>query len=155
MDSNYLIVPIKVQALVIDDIVKDMSGAIDKGGGYAAGDFRWSPLTFDYQQVPRTLTPPGPMPFYGAEHKYSGFPTEQLVLPKDSPALPTINDRGVYLHWILPAGLRHAYTPGELDFPALPDHWLIVRFSHQNAVVKTRAWFVDGAAIVGAERGNL
>src|SRR6185369_9853747 len=68
---------------------------------------------------------------------------------------PTNDDRGVYLHWTLPAGLRHAYTPGLFDFPALPDHWLIVRFSHQNAALKTRAWFVDGGAIVSEERGNL
>jgi len=155
MDSNHLIVPIKVQALVIDDLVKDLSGVVESGGKYAANDFRWSPLTYDYQQVPRTLTPPGPMPFYGAAHQYKGFRAEQLVLPKDSPALPTYDDRGVYLHWILPAGLRHANTPGLLDFPALPDHWLIVRFSHQNAVVKTRAWFVDGGAIVAEEKGSL
>ena len=31
MDSNHLIVPIKVQALVIDDIVKDKTGAVKKG----------------------------------------------------------------------------------------------------------------------------
>src|SRR6185503_19621818 len=110
MDSNHLIVPIKVQALVIDGQFKDKTAAVDKGGVYAASDFRWSPLTS-----------PGPMPFYGAEHKYAGSPTEQLVLPKDSTAFPTNDDRGVYLHWILPAGLRHAYTPGLFDFPALPD----------------------------------
>jgi hypothetical protein len=155
MDSNHLLVPIKVQALVIDDVVKNKTSAVNKGGTYAASDFRWSPLKYDYDQVPGTLTPPGPMPFYGAEHKYSGFATEQLVLPKDSPAFPTFEDRGIYLRWILPAGLRHAYTPGLFDFPALPDHWLIVRFSHQNAVVKTRAWFVDGGAIVSEEEGNL
>jgi hypothetical protein len=155
MDSNHLLVPLRVQALVIDDVVKDKTGAVDKGGVYAASDFRWSPQTYDYQQVPRTLTPPGPMPFYGADHKYSGSPTEQLVLPKDSPALPTFDDRGLYLHWILPDGLRHAYTPGLLDFPALPDHWLIARFAHQNPNVKTRAWFVDGSAVVSEERGNL
>lgn len=155
MDSNHLLVPIRVQALVIDDVVKNKTGAVDKGGTYAASDFRWSPLTYDYQQVPRTLTPPGPMPFYGADHKYAGAPTEQLVLPKDSPALPAFDDRGIYLHWILPAGLRHAYTPGLFDFPALPDHWLIVRFAHQDSQIKTRAWFVDGGAIVSEERGNL
>lgn len=155
MDSNHLLVPINVQALVINDAVEDRRGVIEIRGKYAANDFRWSPLTYDYQQVPRTLTPPGPMPFYGAEHQYAGATAEQLVLPKDSPALPTNQDRGVYLHWILPAGLRHAYTPGLFDFPALPDHWLIVRFSHQNAAVKTRAWFVDGGAIATEEKGNL
>ena len=155
MDSNHLLVPIKVQALVIDDIVKDKTSAVNKQGTYAASDFRWSPQTYDYQQVPRTLTPPGPMPFYGAEHTYSGSPAEQLVLPKDSPVAPSYEDRGLYLRWILPAGLRHARTPGEFDFPALPDHWLIVRFAHHNAAVKTKAWFVDGGAIVAEEKGHL
>jgi len=46
--------------------------------------------------------------------------------------MPENKDRGVYLHWVLPAGLRHAYTPGQLDFPALPDHWLIVRFARDD-----------------------
>ena len=155
MDSNHLIVPIKVQALVIDGEFKDKTAVVNKGGRFVASDYRWSPLTYDYQQVPRSLTPPGPMPFYGAEHKYGGAPADQLVLPKDTTAFPTNNDRGVYLHWILPAGLRQAHTPGQFDFPALPDHWLIVRFSHQNAGVKTRAWFVDGGAIVSEESGNL
>ena len=155
MDSNHLLVPIKVQALVIDDLVIKRRGAIQKGDKYAANAGRWSPLTYDYQQVPRKLIPPGPMPFYGAGHQYSGSATEQLVLPKDSPALPKDEHRGVYLHWILPSGLRHAYTPGQLDFPALPDHWLIVRFSHQAAAVKTRAWFVDGGAVVSEGQGNL
>ncbi|HEX6716020.1 MAG TPA: hypothetical protein VF088_02850 [Pyrinomonadaceae bacterium] len=155
MDSNYLLVPIKVQALVIDDLVINKSGAIKSGDKYAANTGRWSPLTYDYQQVPRALTPPGPVPFYGAGHQYSGTAAEELVLPKDSPALPKDEHRGVYLHWILPAGLRHAYTPGQFDFPALPDHWLIVRFSHPGAAVKTRAWFVDGGAAVSEGQGNL
>ncbi len=155
MDSNHLLVPIKVQALVINDQVEDKRGVVEINKKFAANDFRWSPLTYDYQQVPRSLIAPGPMPFYGAEHKYSGATAEQLVLPRDSTALPTNEDRGVYLHWILPAGLRHAYTPGQFDFPALPDHWLIVRFSHQNTAVKTRAWFVDGGAIVSEEGGNV
>ena len=54
------------------------------------------------------------------------------------------NDRGVYLHWVLPAGLRHAYTPGLLDFPPLPDQWLIVRFTRRDTTLTTKAWFIDG-----------
>jgi hypothetical protein len=156
MDSNHLLVPIKVQALVIDDIVIKQAGVIDKNETFSANHGRWSPLTYNYELLTATLNPPGPAPFYGAERQYSGKKAEQLVLPKNSPALPTNEHRGVYLHWILPAGLRHAYTPGLLDFPALPDHWLIVRFSHQGEAVKTRAWFVDGGAIVSdTGPGNL
>src|SRR6185369_3606560 len=100
MDSNNLLVPIKVQALVIDDLVIKRSGVIQKGDKYAHNAGRWSPLTYDYSQVPGKLTPPGPAPFYGAAHKYSGSAAEQLVLPQDSPALPKDEHRGVYLHWV-------------------------------------------------------
>ena len=157
MDSNHLLVPIKVQALVIDDLVIDKSGVIEIAQRkFAANDGRWSPQLNDYQPLTNVLSTPGPRPFYGATRTYQGNPADQLVLEKNSPALPQKKDRGVYLHWVLPAGLRHAYTPGQLDFPALPDHWLIVRFSHQDAATNTRAWFVDGGAIVSETGpGNL
>ena len=157
MDSNHLLVPIKVQALVIDDLVIDKSGVIETSPRkFAANDGRWSPQQYDYQPLSNVLSPPGPRPFYGATRTYQGNPADQLVLEKNSPALPQKKDRGVYLHWVLPAGLRHAHTPGLLDFPALPDHWLIVRFAQRDSAVKTRAWFVDGGAIVSETGpGNL
>ncbi len=157
MDSQHILVPIKVQALVIDDLVIDKSGVIEIATKkFAANDGRWSPQLQDYQPLTNVLSTPGPRPFYGATRTYKGNPADQLVLEKTSPALPQNKDRGVYLHWVLPAGLRHAYTPGQLDFPALPDHWLIVRFSHQDSGVKTRSWFVDGGAVVSETgSGNL
>lgn len=154
MDSQHLLVPIKVQALVIDDIVFQKRGVVEiqkqdinEQTRYAANDGRWSPQLFDYQVLPATLTAPGPRPFYGAGRTYDGNPAEQLVLDAGSPALLEEKDRGVYLHWVLPSGLRHAYTPGLLDFPALPDHWLIVRFARLNSTLKTNAWFVDGGSL--------
>lgn len=157
MDSNHLLVPIKVQALVIDDLVIDKSGVIEIATKrFAANDGRWSPQLNDYQPLTNVLSTPGPRPFYGATRTFQGNPADQLVLEKNSPALPQKKDRGVYLHWVLPAGLRQASTPGQFDFPALPDHWLIVRFAHQESNLKTRAWFVDGGAIVSETGpGNL
>jgi hypothetical protein len=149
MDSQHLLVPIKVQALVIDDIVIDKRGVIEiEGNKYAANDGRWSPKLHDYQLLTTSLAAPGPKPFYGAMRSYQGHPADQLVLDATTAALPEKKDRGVYLHWVLPAGLRHAYTPGLLDFPPLPDHWLIVRFSRRGPTLKTNAWFVDGSAVV-------
>jgi hypothetical protein len=146
MDSQHLLVPVKVQALVIDDIVIEKRGVVEIQNRYAANDGRWSPQSFDYEALATSLIPPGPPPFYGANRTYQGNAADQLVLDAGSPALPEMKDRGVYLHWALPSGLRHAYTPGLLDFPALPDHWLIVRFARRNAVLKTNAWFVDGGS---------
>lgn len=152
MDSKHLLVPIKVQALVIDDIVFNKRGVIEyEKGKYAANDGRWSPQMYNYQVLTGSLNAPGPKPFYGATRKYQSSNADQLVLDQRTTpsALPKQTDRGVYLHWVLPDGLRHAYTPGLLDFPVLPDHWLIVRFSHRDSTVKTKAWFVDGSVVVG------
>lgn len=148
MDSPHLLVPIKVQALVIDDIVFAKRGVIEIAKDrFAANDGRWSPQLFDYQVLPASLIMPGPKPFYGAGRTYQGNPADQLVFDASSAALLEEKDRGVYLHWVLPSGLRHAYTPGLLDFPALPDHWLIVRFARSGATLKTKAWFVDGGTL--------
>ncbi|HET8783327.1 MAG TPA: hypothetical protein VFM63_12965 [Pyrinomonadaceae bacterium] len=150
MDSQHLLVPIKVQALVIDDIVIKKTGAISFQNRLIANDGRWSPQLQNYQPLLVSAKAPGSRPFFGATRKFDNRDTDQLVLDPatNREAIPQEKDRGVYLHWVLPAGLRHAYTPGLLDFPPLPDHWLIVRFSQQDSTVKTKAWFVDGGAVV-------
>ena len=153
---DHLLVPIKVQALVIDTLAVEKSGVIKIQDKWAANDGRWSPQTYDYVPLTTILNPPGPRPFYGATTSYQSQPAHQLVFDSKSPALPKAQHRGIYLHWVLPSGLRHAYTPGRLDFPALPDHWLIVRFSNRDSALKTKAWFVDGGAIVSETgSGNL
>jgi len=146
MDSEHVLVPIKVQALVIDDLVIKKSGGIEIENRLVANDGRWSPQLYNYTPLVNTLKAPGPSPFYAATRKPGGRDADQLVM--SGTALPKEEDRGVYLHWVLPAGLRHAYTPGLLDFPPLADHWLIVRFSRSGPTLKTRAWFIDGGAIV-------
>src|SRR5215510_5640870 len=153
MESQHLLVPIKVQALVIDDDVINKAGVVEiEPKKYAANDGRWSPQIYDYQRLTTSLIQPGPAPFYGATRDYKGHQAEQLVSDKD---LPQNKDRGVYLHWVMPAGLRRAYTPGRLDFPALPDHWLIVRFSRRDSAFKTTAWFVDSGTVSDSGPANL
>src|ERR1051326_3832752 len=150
MDSGHLLVPIKVQALVIDDLVVKKGSVVEFDGRLYASDGHWSPKLYDYKAViGSSLGAPGPAPFYGAERKSGQRQTQQLVLDPKSAAQK--KDRGVYLRWILPAGLRHSYTPGELKFPPLPDHWLIVRFAFTNSNLQTAAWFIDGGAIVGED----
>src|ERR1044071_8747434 len=125
MDSQHLLVPIKVQALVIDDIVIQKSGVIELDRRYVANDGRWSPQVYNYKFLTGSLTAPGPRPFYGAERKFGTKEADQLVLDPGTrgEALPKDDDRGVYLHWVLPAGLRHANKDKDtLDFPPLPAH---------------------------------
>jgi hypothetical protein len=45
-------------------------------------------------------------------------------------ASPSPRDSGIYLHWALPDGLTNAKqneTTGEIDFPTVPNRWLVVR----------------------------
>src|SRR5437868_5569095 len=153
-NGKHLLVPVRVQALVIDDIVVKRKAILKiNEQGRVADDGKWSRAVRDYMPLINSLDAPGPPPFYGASRTaWVGKPADQLVLAADSEALPRDQDRGVYLHWVLPPGLRHCYKPNSLDFPALPDQWLIVRFCRRGAEQQTtaRAWFLDGGLVVGS-----
>ena len=152
MGKEHLLVPIKLQALVIDDLVIDKKATIKIGANRnMANDGKWSPLAHDYNPVAGALKPGAPKPFYGAGRTDGAESADQLILPSDSRALPQKKDRGVYLHWVLPSGLRHAHKPNTLDFPALPDQWLIVRFLRDGASPQARAWFLDGGLAVSSD----
>ena len=155
--DKHLLVPIKIQALVIDDLVIEKKAIIKIGPDRnVANDGKWSPLRQDYRRLINALGPPGPPPFYGASRTAWSDPADQLVLGKDSPALPKPGDRGVYLHWVLPPGLRHAHRPGVPEFPALPDQWLIVRFTRRGSGSQTKAWFLDSGLVANrSEPANL
>jgi hypothetical protein len=149
-NGQHLLVPIKVQALVIDDLVIKRRGALSRDQDHtSANSGRWAPLAQDYRALTAMLGSPAPKPFFGASRKFDGKSADQLIVPPST--WPDDKHRGVYLHWVLPAGLRHSYKVGALDFPALPDQWLIVRFCRRGGEAqKTRAWVLDGS-LVGDE----
>ncbi len=150
MNAEHLLVPINVQALVIDDLVIEKKATLMVGTqSNVANDGKWSPLEQDYRPLILALDKAAPKPFYGARYTDQDEQADQLVLPESNEdVLPKMEDRGVYLHWVLPSGLRHAYRPGSLDFPALPDQWLVVRFCRRGADVQTKAWFIDSGLVV-------
>ncbi|MDT5271219.1 MAG: hypothetical protein QOH49_3405 [Acidobacteriota bacterium] len=157
-NGKHLLVPVRVQALVIDDLVVERKAILKVNEQKrVANDGKWSRARQDYKLLTNALGAPGPRPFFGATRTAWGQPADQLVLPANSPALPRNEDRGVYLHWILPPGLRHSYIPNSLDFPALPDQWLIVRFCRRDAVLSpsTKAWFLDGGLLASDSPANL
>lgn len=66
----------------------------------------------------------------------------------------TAPPEGVYLHWILPPGLRRAMSvttdtkmTGEVtsksEFPSLPDRWLVIRHYGPAAKRSTQAWVIE------------
>lgn len=158
-NGKHLLVPVRVQALVIDDIVVERKAILKLNEQRrVANDGKWSRAKQDYRLLTNALGVPGPKPFFGATRTAWGKPdADQLVLADKAPALPLMEDRGVYLHWVLPQGLRHSYKPNSLDFPALPDQWLIVRFCRRKDEQKPtlKSWFLDGGLLAKDGEANL
>jgi hypothetical protein len=57
------------------------------------------------------------------------------------------NARGVYLLWTLPWALRHGWQKsldsGQIDFPLVPNRWLVVRYSGPAAGRTATAWVIE------------
>jgi hypothetical protein len=142
--TKSLLVPLKVEALVIEQRAIDEFGYIQQpNGSVALGNGCWLPAQTNYKSALNRLDSVGPAPF-------SNLPAVKSDddLPVDK---PTANDTGVYLHWVLPTGMRrnHGDPAQALQFPSLPDQWLIVRF--QRGVVDVpaaKAWFVDAGVVI-------
>jgi hypothetical protein len=87
----------------------------------------WARVAMDYEQLAGGLNP-APSPF-------------QLA-----PAPP---GTGVHLHWTLPAAVRHGRQPApdspRIEFPNVPDRWLITRFYRANPgdVPQVAAWVLE------------
>lgn len=110
--SDFLLVPIEVQAVVVNDPVLAETVFFDG--------------KFNYENVPQFLTP-APRPF------------------DDGGTKP---DKGVHLHWELPAAFRHGNKPTDtdpLDFPYVPNRWLILRYwpGQSAADRQLKAWVLQ------------
>jgi hypothetical protein len=141
--TGQLLVPISLQALVITQEIVDRFGWLRDGpSGTSTLDVgKWLPTAADYARTATRLDSAGPAPFFG------------LLDPGAAVAGPGAADLGVYLQWVVPDRLRHArqLDDGSLEFPPLPDQWLVVRFArrtggHDPAAVA--AWFIDAGLLV-------
>ncbi|RDG35164.1 hypothetical protein, partial [Streptomyces corynorhini] len=120
-DTNPLIVPVRVDALVVNRDVRKRDGQ---------GFRRWAP---NFQRLAHHLSPePGP---FQSEIPWTDPTTEEPYLKYD----------GVYVRWEVPAGLRHAAprTPGGNSvFPLVPNRWLVVRHVENNPGLAA-GWVVE------------
>jgi hypothetical protein len=142
-----ILVPITVRALVVDDRIVNSARPIvdDLTKRKLPGDGRWSPAAPDYRLVLNSLSAPGPAPFLGAAR------TDREPMLTPEAALPARSDRGVHLHWVLPAAMRRSWKPQEVALPPLPDRWLIVRFARTPDASEdpaADAWFLDAARVL-------
>jgi len=64
---------------------------------------------------------------------------------------------GIHLHWALPDGLMHGSAAGgNIEFPLIPNRWLIVRFWDRDAKISSldfqhKAWIVESDTIAGED----
>ena len=150
--NEYLLVPLKVQALVIEkDVIDRATPARNEQTGEnnpVAG--KWSPRSRNYNRTIHTFAPVVPEPFFDARAAQGARPGKAPVFVQED-AAPADKDRGVYLHWVVPQGLRQSYQAGELHFPALPDQWLVVRWARGKGAENNslKAVVLDSSVIGG------
>lgn len=142
-----LLVPIQLEALVIEGAAAPEGDLLlARHTAERGASLRWKANRVNYVSGLRTLVDPKLTPFLGAVSAAG----DRLAL-RDSER-PTKADRGVYLRWIVPAGLRKSLAANSLNFPALPDQWVILRLLRRatsRTEVELKAWVIDGSAYPG------
>ncbi|GEM_PF-7071147 len=112
--TDKILVPVKIEALIVDDVV--------------AGDqeYNWKSFSIDYEALYTRLgigMEPGDL----WELKQGGF-----------------LKKGIHLHWALPAALCNGiYNDKQLIFPAVPNRWLVIRTHIENDIPHTKKWLLE------------
>lgn len=134
-DSGPLIVPIEVQAMVLN-----------------SPNVSFTRATMSYRNLGRFQSPsPG------------AFKNDDVDFAKRARSVRDVNDaaaaadqslvyvnHGVYLRWVLPNALRHgvADDKGAVEFPLVPDRWLVTRLyrpAGSTAAPELKAWVVESS----------
>lgn len=110
-----IIVPVQLKAQVVNEQVRKFQNM---------RKFR-----YNFQNL-QTFTSPEPQPFGGGITDFSK--NEQY--------------QGIYVSWQLPAALRHGNqhrTTGNIEFPVVPNRWLVVRYSGPVNKRAATAWVIE------------
>lgn len=122
--NNPLFVPIEIEALAVNTNVL---------GNVGINIQRW---VFDYMNM-LNYSSPQPDPFASVNVNYPGT--------------------GIMLHWSLPEIMRNGQQPGDrpaVQFPLVPNRWLVVRYSGPAAARTATAWVVASDAIQNSNTGG-
>lgn len=114
-DNNSIIVPIDVQALCVGDTTNVL--------------FIETPYLFSkLENYGDPLSPNDPF-------LSSNFMSGETIKSSES---------GIYLHWALPAGLVMGIAnQGSLEFPQVPNRWVITRVIKHGTGIDTKQWLVE------------
>lgn len=114
-DQNTLLVPIALEALVVNERVRIKQ------------NFRRFQMS--YGSLEQYLSPE-PDAFSAGNNDFPLFQKNE----------------GVYLHWTLPDALRHGQSDdssGNIEFPLVPNRWLVVRYNGPETNRTATAWVVE------------
>lgn len=129
-DQSPLIVPLTVEALVVNDHVR-LSG----NGFYRA-------------QMPYNSMSSCSSGQSGFSDNDTNFTSSALL---DSGIKPSTYYNGVYLKWRMPEAFTHGAqdsASGTTKYPAVPNRWLIVRLSGPLTARQATAWIVESDYVV-------
>ena len=60
----------------------------------------------------------------------------------------TILKSGIHLHWTMPDSLLHGVKKGEeVEFPILPDRWVVQRLERRESRIERKVWQIAGSAV--------
>lgn len=148
-DDSPLVVPITVEALVVNDAVR-------VNGGFFRADMLYSNLSGGGSVLPSATN--------GGDPNFD-LPGDDVVQAPDVTAAQYYD--GVYLKWRLPAALTRGHLDnrsGVTRFPLVPNRWLVVRFGGALTARTATAWIVesdylgpgnDASATTASLRGTI
>jgi hypothetical protein len=119
-----LLVPVDIEALVVPP--------------QGTGETQWMDLKPDFRKI-----------------KANRFLGQDLQKRLQTNIKKRLHKPGVHLHWALPDGLAHGVAADkdeELEFPLIPNRWLIVRFwdhgeKKRELDLQSKAWIVESDTI--------
>ena len=114
-----LVVPVDVVALCIGEVDEQ-----EATNGFAGATAVYSAQEADGAALGSNVT-----------REFSDPPWEQMK-------------KGIHLHWALPDALTRAGTEsGSLEFPAVPNRWLVTRFVFEGATPTLSSWLIESDAL--------
>jgi hypothetical protein len=85
-----------------------------------------------------------------ATNEHNAYLGDNVTRPYSFPPWDQLQ-QGVHLHWALPDALTRGGGPGaELEFPPVPNRWLVTRIEMTGGAAVSRSWLIESDALSAA-----
>jgi hypothetical protein len=88
------------------------------------------------------------------EANYANLEQFQSPIYTDTGSKPSL---GIHVHWALPDALTRGHkadAASGLEFPFVPNRWLVARFSAQDTAAPFKAWVIQSDSIAPADASS-